>query len=1206
MLKNMKTRTKVLIGFGCAILVTVATGFVGYRGINTLSEHLNDVGSIRLPSLCSLHAVKLGGDQVACAQRTLLDQNLSSDIRDQQHEAIGVARETYGDAWKLYEALPKSEEEEALWKELTTVWSELREVNNDCFQSMEMAYLMDVGNPLLLERNVEQFTADHHRLCSNVLQLILTHKPLEGGEVHTQCRFGMWCAGETPNNYDVRKAITECEEPHQKFHAAIKQIKELIAAGDREQAIRVFQEQCGPQSQLLCEQFTKISQVAAEAQKLVDQAEAKALGECREAQAKANECLDKIVTLNTEKADEATTAALEAKSALLKAIYLASGIGTAFLVFVGVVSARGISKTLRTLIDEAKRLTLAAVNGELKTRGNPDLVTREFRPIVEGVNSTLDAVINPLNVAAEYVDRISKGDIPPHITDDYNGDFNEIKNNLNRCIDAVNAMSEDARMLSQAAVEGKLATRADATRHEGDFRAIVQGVNDTLDAVIGPLNVAADYVDRISQGNIPPRITGNYNGDFNDIKNNLNRCIDAVNALAADATMLSHAAVEGKLSTRADASQHAGDFRAIVQGVNDTLDAVIGPLNVAADYVDRISKGDIPQPITDNYNGDFNAIKVNLNQCIDAVHSLVADANHLAQAAIDGRLNVRADASQHRGDFRKVVSGVNQVVASLVGHLDNMPTPAMIVDTGFNVRYMNIAGAAVIGLPVEQIVGTKCHEHFRTSDCNTDRCACHQAMQRACSATSETEAHPGDKRLDISYTGVPIKDQAGTVIGALEVVTDLTAVKAAARVAEKQALYQAEAVEKVIVNLANLAKGDLQVDTSIGATDSDTRLIGESFAKINEGMKTTVAALRNLESEASTLATAAAEGRLDTQANADLFQGRYRDIIRGMNRTLENFAAPINDIGAVLQQLARKDFSQGVDKVYPGLYGRLRDDVNLVVSSVRSAIEQIKESGGQFSEGARVIAESSQTLAAGAQEQSSSVQEVTASIDELSRSVQQVKDNAHEADRVAKETNRLAEQGGQAVQKSIEAMELIRNSSTQIAEIIQVIAEIASQTNLLALNAAIEAARAGEHGMGFAVVADEVRKLAERANQAAGKITSLIKESTQQVEKGAQLSDETGDALKKIVQGVEATAAKISEIAAATVQQSGNAAEVSRAVQGIAQVTEQAAAGSEQMASSSEELGAQAQALRDLVSRFSTGTNDGAYSTGGTPAGTAA
>ena len=118
-------------------------------------------------------------------------------------------------------------------------------------------------------------------------------------------------------------------------------------------------------------------------------------------------------------------------------------------------------------------------------------------------------------------------------------------------------------------MEGKLATRADASKHQGDFRKIVQGVNDTLDAVIGPLNVAAKYVDQISKGAIPAKITDNYNGDFNEIKNNLNMCIDAVNALVADAERAVKAAVEGKLATRADASKHQGDFRKIVQGVND-------------------------------------------------------------------------------------------------------------------------------------------------------------------------------------------------------------------------------------------------------------------------------------------------------------------------------------------------------------------------------------------------------------------------------------------------------------------------------------------------------------------------------------------------------------------------------------------------------------------------------------------------------------
>ncbi|HRG48087.1 MAG TPA: MCP four helix bundle domain-containing protein, partial [Leptospiraceae bacterium] len=197
-------------------------------------------------------------------------------------------------------------------------------------------------------------------------------------------------------------------------------------------------------------------------------------------------------------------------------------------------------------------------------------------------------------------------------------------------------MLADASMLSRAAIEGKLSTRADATKYKGDMRKIVEGVNQTLDSVINPLNVAADYVDKISRGAIPEKITATYNGDFNVLKNNLNNAIDNVNALVADAGMLAKAAVEGKLATRADATKHQGDYRKIVEGVNQTLDSVINPLNVAADYVDKISRGAIPAKITDTYNGDFNVIKNNLNNAIDNVNALVADAGMLAKAAVEG------------------------------------------------------------------------------------------------------------------------------------------------------------------------------------------------------------------------------------------------------------------------------------------------------------------------------------------------------------------------------------------------------------------------------------------------------------------------------------------------------------------------------------------------------------------------------------------
>ncbi len=312
-------------------------------------------------------------------------------------------------------------------------------------------------------------------------------------------------------------------------------------------------------------------------------------------------------------------------------------------------------------------------------------------------------------------------------------------------------------------------------------------------------------------------------------------------------------------------------------------------------------------------------------------------------------------------------------------------------------------------------------------------------------------------------------------------------------------------------------------------------------------------------------------------------EARKAEVLRGkVDRLLQIVNAAAD---GDLTQSVTVDGNEAIDELAAGIKRMLGD--------LSGIISQVTESASQFNEGSRVIAESSQSLASGALTQSASVEEVSASIEELTASIDGVKDNAQEADEVAKKTSGLAKRGGAAVQKSIEAMELIRTSSDQIAEIIQVISEIASQTNLLALNAAIEAARAGEHGMGFAVVADEVRKLAERSNQAAGEITGLIKESSDRVQEGAQLSDETGSSLTEIIEGVQATVTKISEIATATVEQATNASQVGETIQGIAQVTEQAAAGSEEMASSSEELGAQASTLRDLVARFKTGNTVG-------------
>ena len=318
------------------------------------------------------------------------------------------------------------------------------------------------------------------------------------------------------------------------------------------------------------------------------------------------------------------------------------------------------------LQEEIIRVASALQQGRLAERARAELFEGSDRAVAESLNGMLDSVIKPLNVSAEYVDRISKGDIPPKITDKYNGDFNEIKNNLNNCIDNINALTADAGLLVKAAVEGKLATRADASKHQGDYRKIVEGVNQTLDAVIGPLNVSAEYVDRISKGDIPPKITDKYNGDFNEIKNNLNNCIDNINALVAETVLLIKASAEGRLATRGDAAKHQGDYRRIVEGVNEMLDAILLPIGEGNRILAQVSAGKIDELIVQTYKGDHEKMKQAVNTVAVVLQNLQKELGRLTQASHEGQLSERGKADQFQGAYAGIVKGVNEMLDAIL------------------------------------------------------------------------------------------------------------------------------------------------------------------------------------------------------------------------------------------------------------------------------------------------------------------------------------------------------------------------------------------------------------------------------------------------------------------------------------------------------------------------------------------------------------
>src|SRR5690606_8887018 len=109
---------------------------------------------------------------------------------------------------------------------------------------------------------------------------------------------------------------------------------------------------------------------------------------------------------------------------------------------------KGVVKTIQQFSDEVATVSVAASDGRLDIRGDESKLKGDYANLIKGLNETLDAVIGPLNIAALYVERISKGDIPEKITDSYQGDFNKIKNNLNQCIENINSLVEESNMLS--------------------------------------------------------------------------------------------------------------------------------------------------------------------------------------------------------------------------------------------------------------------------------------------------------------------------------------------------------------------------------------------------------------------------------------------------------------------------------------------------------------------------------------------------------------------------------------------------------------------------------------------------------------------------------------------------------------------------------------------------------------------------------------
>jgi methyl-accepting chemotaxis protein len=719
--------------------------------------------------------------------------------------------------------------------------------------------------------------------------------------------------------------------------------------------------------------------------------------------------------------------------------------------------------TMGSLRGELGNLIQASKNGDLNVKGDVTKFSGEWADIVKGLNELIYGFGAPIRVISSYLNKISNGEIPPKIVNQYNGAFEQIKNNLNNCIDGLGGLVEANRILQ------KMAVNDNSEKVEGSYVGIYAEVGLAVNEVQERILNATHAAERIAAGDISGlEALKAVNGGTGKRSENdkllpaLIGMTEAVQSLVNDVNELVAEAVAGRLMSRADADKHQGEFRAIIGGVNSAFDAIIGPLYTTAQCVAQIGMGQIPDKIDAEFQGDFEDIKASINNSIENVNNLVVDVNMLVQAALEGQFETRADAERHTGDFQKIVEGINKTLDTVVDKnvwyeaiIDAVPFPIHVTDMDMNWTYMNRSFEKLLveaGRIKDRVSaqGLPC-SNAAANICNNEGCGIRQLNRGV--TESFFDWHGSKCKQDTSY----LLNKKGEKLGYVEVVQDLTAM-----ITNKD--YTNEEVDRLANNLLLLAKGDLSFDLNIKAADRHTKDAYENFSKINNSLKEVKDAMEDI-----------------TEVTKEIANGNLMVEVKPRSAEDELMIA----LASMVEKLSG------------------------VVNDVKAAADNVAA-------GSREMSGNSEQMSQGATEQAAAAEEASSSMEQMSANIKQNADNAMQTEKIAVKSSEEANEGGKAVSQTVSAMK-------EIADKINIVEEIARQTNMLALNAAIEAARAGEHGKGFAVVAAEVRKLAERSQSAAGEISELSASSVEIAEKAGSLLanilpsiERTADLVKEI------------------------------------------------------------------------------------------
>jgi methyl-accepting chemotaxis protein len=345
------------------------------------------------------------------------------------------------------------------------------------------------------------------------------------------------------------------------------------------------------------------------------------------------------------------------------------------------VAVNNVAIVTQGLQKELGRLIEASKEGQLADRGKPEQFQGAYAEIVRGVNTMLDAILLPIGEGNRILAQVSSGKIDELIAHTYKGDHEKMKQAINNVAQVLQSLQKELLRLTEASREGQLSDRGKPEQFQGAYAEIVRGVNTMLDAILLPIGEGNRILAQVSNGKIDELISQTYKGDHEKMKQAINNVAEVLQGLQKELARLTEASTDGLLAERGKHDQFKGAYADIVRGVNAILDAVIGPLNFSAKYVEQISKGDIPPQITDTYHGDFNLIKNNLNTLIVAMNDITAAAEEISNGNLTVDIRERSPQDKLMQALGSMVAGLTQTVSNIRGIAGEVSAASQSIST---------------------------------------------------------------------------------------------------------------------------------------------------------------------------------------------------------------------------------------------------------------------------------------------------------------------------------------------------------------------------------------------------------------------------------------------------------------------------------------------------------------------------------------------